>query len=115
MPPKQRKITEVLMQCHRCKWLGTVYECDCDSDYEDVEDEGRLRCPKYMALTQQLGCEQKENSLGEGQARMGRNWVPKYKVKCVCGWTGTRADIGKRCPKCGFWYPKKVKGKYDTS
>ena len=42
---------------------------------------------------------------------MGRNWRPKYKVKCNCGWTGTRAIIGKICPKCGFWYPKKVRGK----
>lgn len=42
---------------------------------------------------------------------MGRNWVPKYKVKCPCGWTGMRANTGKRCPKCNFWYPKKVENK----
>lgn len=55
MPPKQRKITEILMVCHRCSWIGQVIECDCDSDYPEEEDEGRLRCPKCQALVQQIG------------------------------------------------------------
>lgn len=43
---------------------------------------------------------------------MGRNWVPKYKVKCECGWTGIRAAIIKPCPRCGLWYPiKKLRTK----
>ncbi len=56
MPPKQRKITEVLMQCHRhrCKWIGPVYKCKCDSDYPEEEDNGRLRCPKCMAVVKQV-------------------------------------------------------------
>ena len=39
---------------------------------------------------------------------MGRNWVPKYKVKCHCGWRGIRAATHKPCPRCGFWCPVKV-------
>ena len=39
---------------------------------------------------------------------MGRNWVPKYKVECGCGWRGIRADVSKPCPRCGFWCPRKV-------
>lgn len=46
MPPKQRKIIEILMQCHRCGWIGTVFECN--------EDCGRLRCPKCAALVNQI-------------------------------------------------------------
>ena len=40
---------------------------------------------------------------------MGRNWVPKYKVRCGCGWRGVRAATCKPCPKCGFCYPVRVK------
>jgi hypothetical protein len=42
---------------------------------------------------------------------MGRNWVPKWPVKCKCGWRGIRAAVFKPCPRCGFWCPKKVRGK----
>lgn len=57
MRPKQRKITEVLMQCRsfRCAWIGTVGECDCDADYPKVEDDGRLRCPKCGEIVSQIG------------------------------------------------------------
>jgi len=54
MPEKLRKITEVLMQCRRCGWIGTVLECNCDSDYPEEEDSGRLRCPKCMAVVNQI-------------------------------------------------------------
>ncbi len=53
MPPKQRKIIEILMQCRRCGWLGPVIKCDCNSDYE--KDDARLRCPKCMANVKQIG------------------------------------------------------------
>ena len=51
---KQRKIIEILMQCRRCRWIGQVIECDCDSDYEEFEDDGRLRCPECKALVKQI-------------------------------------------------------------
>lgn len=61
MPPKQRKITEVLMQCHRCGWIGQVYECDCDSVVLDrfallypPKETSQLRCPKCAALVKQI-------------------------------------------------------------
>ena len=39
---------------------------------------------------------------------MGRNWIPKHKVKCEkCGWTGKRGNEAKRCPRCGHWHPRK--------
>jgi len=40
---------------------------------------------------------------------MGRNWRPKYKVKCKCGWSGVRASVVVPCPKCGFYYPSIVR------
>lgn len=54
MPPKQRKITEVLMQCHRYGWIGPVFECNSDSDYPEEPDGGRLRCPKCQAVVNQI-------------------------------------------------------------
>ena len=39
--------------------------------------------------------------------RRGRPCKPKKKVTCLkCGWTGRRGTIGKKCPRCGFWYPR---------
>lgn len=36
-------------------------------------------------------------------------WKPKKKVACdKCAWTGTRAVIHKKCPRCGHWYPRPV-------
>lgn len=34
---------------------------------------------------------------------MARNWQPKFKAWCECGWTGerTRFNTYKPCPKCG--------------
>lgn len=55
MPPKQRKITEVLMQCPECNRFWQVGECDCDADYPDVEDDGRLRCPVCGTVVKQIG------------------------------------------------------------
>lgn len=46
MPAKLRKAIEILMTCHRCKWIGTVIEC--------IEDEGLLRCPECAALVKQI-------------------------------------------------------------
>ncbi len=47
--------------------------------------------------------------LREEQALMGRNWRPKKKCRCPkCDWTGLRAALGKKCPKCGFWCPTEV-------
>lgn len=50
----KRRITEVLMSCTKCRWIGQVIACDCDADYPDVEDDGRLRCPKCGALVKQI-------------------------------------------------------------
>ena len=55
MPPKQRKITEVLMECPECPWIGQVIDCDCDADYRGIEDEGRLRGPKCSSVVNQIG------------------------------------------------------------
>ena len=49
------KITEVLMQCVGCDWMGQVIDCDCDADYPEVEDDGRLRCPKCGSIVNQIG------------------------------------------------------------
>lgn len=54
MPSKQRKITEVLMQCPGCGWIGQVIECDCDADLPGVEDDGRLRCPECSSVVNQI-------------------------------------------------------------
>ena len=37
---------------------------------------------------------------------MGRNWQPKYKVRCSkCGWRGKRTAFTahNHCPKCGAY------------
>ena len=54
MAKKLRKITEVLVQCHRCKWIGEVSECDLSSDYPEEKENGRLRCPKCQAVVKQI-------------------------------------------------------------
>ena len=54
MIPNKRKITEVLMECPHCHWIGYAGECDCDADFPDVEDDGRLRCPKCGAVVKQI-------------------------------------------------------------
>ncbi len=43
-------ILDVKMKCVDCNWQGSVGECDCDADYPEVEDDGRLRCPKCKGL-----------------------------------------------------------------
>jgi len=66
MPEKQRKITEVLMQCreYRCGWIGQVGECDVESLVAPnvpkillikKEFEGLLKCPKCGAVVSQIG------------------------------------------------------------
>ena len=40
-----KAITEMPAKC-KCGWFGSVFECDCDADLPDVEDDGRLRCPE---------------------------------------------------------------------
>ena len=52
--PNKRRITEVLMECPHCHWIGYAGECDCDADFPDVEDDGRLRCPKCGAVVKQI-------------------------------------------------------------
>lgn len=52
-----KKIIEILMTCPKCKWFGPVIACDCDDDYPEVEDEGRLRCPKCGSLVSRVGHE----------------------------------------------------------
>jgi hypothetical protein len=40
---------------------------------------------------------------------MGRNWIPKFVCVCErCGWKGVRGNESKKCPRCGFWHPKRV-------
>jgi hypothetical protein len=41
----------------------------------------------------------------------GRPWSPKHKVQCPqCGWKGQRTatQIARECPRCRYWYPRKV-------
>ena len=41
---------------------------------------------------------------------MPNTFVPKKKVVCAkCGWRGMRGHTGRKCPRCGFWYPKPEK------
>ena len=65
MSMKQRKITEVLMQCRnfRCVWIGQVSECDIDDQvFPGVqknlliakEYEGLLKCPKCGSIVNQI-------------------------------------------------------------
>jgi len=49
----RRKITEILMFCQNCKWIGSVIQCDSDGDYPKEEDDGRLRCPKCGCVVNQ--------------------------------------------------------------
>lgn len=48
-----RGIGAVLMECPDCPWEGPVIDCDCDSDFEGVKDDGRLRCPVCGAVVNQ--------------------------------------------------------------
>lgn len=49
----KRRIADVLMRCP-CGWIGSVGNCDCDADYPEVEDDGRLRCPDCGRLVKEI-------------------------------------------------------------
>ena len=62
MPPKQRKITEVLMECPDCPWIGQAGDCDSDAVVlgrfamlYPPKDKGRLRCPECSEVVKQIG------------------------------------------------------------
>lgn len=41
---------------------------------------------------------------------MANTFRPKKHVKCPkCGWTGIRARLGRKCPRCRFWHPKEAR------
>ncbi len=48
------KIVEVKMSCTSCKWMGRVADCGCDADYQEFDDDGRLRCPECKGLVNEI-------------------------------------------------------------
>jgi len=49
------RITDVLFRCEKCDYAYSAGQCTCDADYSDVEDDGRLRCPRCGGLVEQIG------------------------------------------------------------
>jgi len=45
-----KTILDGRMKCVSCEWSGDVGRCDCDADYPEFEDDGRLRCPECRGL-----------------------------------------------------------------